>query len=533
MQQVNGYFRVIIENGNGKCHLYPALEGGKALEYKELAAYLDRCGFSSYDKKAVSDAVISNTECEIAVGPKSGDLKINEASEANVEMDRMSATIRLHPGTPDGNRATLKDMLGDLMAARVKFGIDQEAILSLVKNPVYCQDVVVAKGKPVVNGKDASIEYFFNTNPNAKPALLPDGSVDFHDISVIAEVREGQLLARLTPEERGEAGTDVYGTSIPPKQVKGTRLSIGRNIKLSENQLEAYSEVTGHAALVKGQIFVSNVYEVPADVDNSTGDINYAGSVTVKGSIKDGFSVMAEGDIVVEGNIEGALVTAGGNIIVKRGINGMNKGVVDAQGNVITKFCENGKVFAGGYVQSGSCINSQITAKGDVVVSDAKGFIAGGVVKAGGKVEACTIGSAMGANTRLEIGVDPEVKQAFTEAQNTIMNLTAEVQKIQPVIEKYSAVLKAGKALDEKNKTYYVQLLTAFKSNQEKLAKAKEDFERLRIEIEKASGSKVIVKKDIFPGVTISFADVSMTTKDKRSFCSIEKKGADVVFNNL
>lgn len=531
--QINGFFKITLDNGNGNCHIYPPKEGGKALELKDLMAFLDRSGFSSYDGKALQNAINSGEECDVPIGALAGSNVVNEVSEANVSLDRLTATVRIYPGTVGGTKVTIRDVVGDLMLARVKFGIDQEAIADLLKNPVYCQDVVVAKAKPVRHGTDASIEYFFNTNPNLKPALLPDGSVDFHSISVISEVQKGDLLARLTPEDRGEAGTDVYGMQIPPRNVKTARLSFGRNIRVSEDNLECFTEVTGHAELKNGQIFVSDVYEVPADVDNSTGDINYAGSINIKGNIKDGFTVTAEGDIIVEGNVEGALVSAGGNIIIKRGINGMNKGVIDAKGNVITKFCENGKVFAGGYVQSGSCINSEITAKGDVVVSDQKGFIAGGVVKAGGKVEACTIGSQMGANARIELGVDPETKQKFDSAQSTIMTLTAEIHKIQPVVAKYAEVLKAGKALDEKNKTYYVQLLTALKSNQEKLEVANKEYEALRHEMEQSSGSKVIVKKDIYPGVTVSFADVSLTVKEKRSFCALEKKGAEVVFVNL
>ena len=38
-------------------------------------------------------------------------------------------------------------------------------------------------------------------------------------------------------------------------------------------------------------VFVSNVYEVPADVGPSTGDIDYDGSVEVKGNVLSGYTV--------------------------------------------------------------------------------------------------------------------------------------------------------------------------------------------------------------------------------------------------
>lgn len=36
------------------------------------------------------------------------------------------------------------------------------------------------------------------------PQMAEDGSVNFHKLDMIERVKEGQLLARLTPEERGK-----------------------------------------------------------------------------------------------------------------------------------------------------------------------------------------------------------------------------------------------------------------------------------------------------------------------------------------
>jgi len=45
---------------------------------------------------------------------------------------------------------------------------------------------------------------------------------------------------------------------------------------------------------------VPEVFLWSADVDNSTGNIDYPGNVTVRGNVKGGFSIIAKGDIVVE-----------------------------------------------------------------------------------------------------------------------------------------------------------------------------------------------------------------------------------------
>ena len=54
--------------------------------------------------------------------------------------------------------------------------------------------------------------------------------------------------------------------------------------------------------------------------------------------LQGGFKVVASGDIVIEGVVEDATVISDGQIIVKHGIHGMNKGVLRAKGNIICKF---------------------------------------------------------------------------------------------------------------------------------------------------------------------------------------------------
>ena len=181
--------------------------------------------------------------------------------------------------------------------------------MELMTSPVYCTEIVIAKGMEPQHGTDAWIEYFFNTEINAKPAYNEDGTVDFHQLSnIISHIEKGDLLARLHPEDRGKSGKDVTGKETLPRTVKGKRLQVGKNIRLSEDGMEAFSEVTGHARVYNEQIFVSDVYEVPADVDNSTGNIDYKGNVYIKGSVREGFTVFAEGDVVVDGKEYARLV---------------------------------------------------------------------------------------------------------------------------------------------------------------------------------------------------------------------------------
>ena len=227
------------------------------------------------------------------------------------------------------------------------------------------------------------------------------------------------------------------------------------------------------------------------------------------------------------------MLQAGGDIIVRHGIQGMQRGVMEAKGNVITKYVENAKVFAGGYVETGSIIYSEVGAGEDVIVAEHKGFVNGGVIRAGGKVSANSIGSTMGSKTIVEVGMSPEKKERYNVLQKDLEQSEAELEKIQPIIAKYKQLIMAGTKLDPKNRMYFNQLMEHMRELNDQMAEDKEEFEKLHQEMVAGKHAKVTVRKDIYPGTVISISDTTCVVKDKRSYCCIERKNGEIVFSNL
>lgn len=532
MDQTNGYFQIEWRGTEGICHIYPPVNNGQPVEYKELSRFLDRHGFEGYNGREISQLLSTSQKSEISVGQGDG-IAFSESMDAIVSLDKMKVTCRFYPPSIGGNLLTVDDLLADLKSCGVKFGISREAIQDFMMNRCYCTDYLMAEGKMPVHGRDAKIEYYFNTNPSLKPKHNEDGSVDYHDLNTICPVKEGDLLAKLYPEERGEPGTDITGRAIPPRSIRTLHLQYGKNIRINEEQTELYSEVTGHVSLYDDKVFVADVYDVPADVDNSTGDIKYDGNVHIKGNVKGGFIVRAKGDIVIDGVVEDAMVQSEGNIIIKCGIHGMQKGVVKAGGNLISKFIENATVSAGGYIETGSIIGSNVSAGDDILVEEKKGFITGGTIRAGGKVEAYNIGSPMGAATMIEVGTSPEKKERYNLLQQEITKLNQSIAKITPVMQSYAKYVQAGKQLDAKNMIYYTKLKQELKEDQDTLKERVREFTDLHRELSSRKNARVSVRRDIHPGVTITISDISYTLKTKRSFCYFEKRDGEIAVMTL
>lgn len=527
MSQINAYFKLLVKEEGTFLQLVPAQPGGKPLEIEEITAYLDRCGCREYNVKELNQALMLSREILIPVG-NIYPLQVNEEMAIRISLDKMNVYCRFYPGSEGGGAITVKEILSDLSAKGIVNGIRQEEILHFMNDKTYCTDYVFAMGKMPVHGKDAKIQYFFNTDVNLKPKRNEDGSVDYRELNVISHVNEGDLLARLIPEDPGRPGMDVYGKEVAPRTVKKLKLEYGNHIRLSEDRTEIYSEVTGHASLVDDKVFVSDVYEVPADVDNSTGNINYPGNVTIKGNVKGGFSVIAKGDVIVEGVVENAVIQAGGQIVVKRGIHGMTKGVLKADGNIMCKFIENATVMSGGYIETDSILHSHVSAATEIHVKGKNGFITGGVIQAGNLVEAQTIGSEMGAATRIEVGADPEKKARFVELQQFIQQENKAIAQIKPILMNYSEQLAAGEPLTKEVIQYVEQLAKAMKSKQAEVESVQEEYAQLHTILLHTSNAKVQVSKTIYTGVTVCISEVSMTLKEDRDCCQLTRKQGEI-----
>ena len=301
--------------------------------------------------------------------------------------------------------------------------------------------------------------------------------------------------------------------------MKFARLDIGRNIRLSADQTEAFSEVTGHVTMINNKIFVSAVYEIPGDVGLATGDVSYKGNVHVGGSVRSGFSITCDGDIIVDGEVEDALLDAGGQIIVKHGFHGKGNGILQSKSNVICKFIENGKVFAGGYVESGSVLNSEITAKGDVNICSKKGFSAGSIVRTIGNVSAVTIGSEIGSKTSIEAGVDADARDRLKALLKEAEEAEKRLSELGTSLSSYKNMLASSSKVDAKKILKFKQIAAESIRMQTLLNTHNEEIEHIRASLSEMSTARISVEHDIYPGVNLTIASYQRMLDKKFSHC--------------
>lgn len=527
MDYKNSYFELVIGERNVAMKYYPPVDGGEALTMDEIIEYLDEHGIKDYDIKKINENLITATKPVKFVISDETAYQIDEVMKVKVTPDKMYAIARFYPPSEGRKRANLDELERDLSAMKITNGVLIDVLKKHVAYPEYCKNIIVAMGTKPVQGTKASIEYKFQTDRKAKPRLNDDGTVDFHHLDNISHVKKGDVLAILTKEDPGKSGMDIYGTEVRPAKVERLVLKHGNNIELTEDGLQLISQVDGHVTLEGDRVFVSNNFDVAADVDNSTGDIDYNGSVTVKGNVRTGFSINAKGNVEIFGVVEGANIYAEGDIILHRGIQGMGKGRLECKGNLISKFIESAEVCVDGYIETDTILHSNISAKGDIYVRGKNGNIIGGKVRSTSLIEATRIGSTMGTMTEVEVGTDPSVSARLHEIKGLINDKSEERKKLEQLVSLLRKKQDAG--MLEPDKVPLIQSTTKnmilLDSDMKKLT---DEYNELSELIAGNKNAKIQARSDVYAGTKVVIAGDFILIHDDLAHVRFKKEKGEI-----
>ncbi len=524
-----GYFRFEIKEDGLYCTVYPPNEHQVKPTMEEIMFYINKKNIPSCDLKVIRE-LLDKVQTEPVSARVSTDrvFPCNEFGVYTVDPDGMTARAVFYPGFEGASDLTFDEVIRDLNHMEVKRGICESQITEFLRTRTYGREYVIACGKAVREGKDGYVDYKFNVDLKPVPKINEDGTVDFRNIENLNHVKKGDVVAVIVPEDKGDPGEDVFGRTVMPKHVRRVIFRHGRNLHISEDGLQLISDVNGHVTLENDKVFVSDVLEI-VNVDVASGNIEYEGNVDVSGNVAVGFSVKATGDITIRGIVEGATIVAGGNITLIRGVQGMNKAVLTAGGNIVSKFIESAEmVTAGGNIESDSILHSKVVAQGKIIVSGRNGLIIGGDVKATKLIEVKTIGNAMGTATVIGVGVDANMKKRIDTLKKELEQLgdsKIQLDQIMAVLRKKQ--MAQGKLEPEKmelmQKTMRNLLLT-----EQNIKNYKKELDELRNCMAEDTNARVKVSNTAHIGTKLVFGDLMMFLKQKYDYCQFVKEGADI-----
>jgi uncharacterized protein len=418
----------------------------------------------------------------------------------------------------------------------IHYGIQLENIRRVVDRPSdYSRSKTpVAFGDAPQDGEDGQIFYAFNVEDQGPhPMETEDGRVDFKEITRLNNVAKGQLIATREPALPGRPGTDVSGNEIPFKPGKEARFKVGKNVVLTGEDNALYAAIDGLVTVTdNGKINVFPVYEINGDVDYSIGNINFVGTVVVRGNVLTGFKIVAAGDIRIIGGVEGAELEAEGSIEITGGIIGYNKGLIKAGQNVKSSFIQDGNVEAGVNVYvSQSIMHSNVRAGADILCDGAKGLIVGGHLQAGETVLARTIGNPMSTTTTIEVGVLPELRNELTTLRGQLKELVAGLDKTEKALVLLDQLASQGTLTTDKL-AMRSRLTLSKKSSMREQLELKERILEIEKTLEDTGRAKVKVIKTIYGGSKIVIGRYTKFVKDPISHMTFYYSEGDILMSS-
>lgn len=438
-----------------------------------------------------------------------------------ISKDRMSASLKWDV-VQDRQIPPVREVIEAMHRVGIKYGIDEDHIRQVLPKRM---DFIAAKGTNAVNGQNARIERYFDLSQKGKAVSDDNGRVDFKNLQLFVLVKKGDILARRIPHTAGTSGTNVLGDEIKPKPGKPRPVPSGKNTAI-QNENDVVAEIDGQVVDSGNAISVDPRFEVSGNVDVSTGNIEFNGSVHVSGDVEWGFAVKATGDVEIGGAVAGGSVE-GNNIAINGGVQGMSGGKIIARRNISASFAENAELEAGGDINIlDVALHSTLIAGGSIVVEGKKGAITGGVISAGEEIRAQVIGNAANVITRISVGQNPMLQREYKEITKELVEDRKRLDAIKKnlkVLEKIDVMKLPKQRIDQINKLTRSQFPLAGE-----IKRKMKRLEELDQEIVRMNNSKVRVRDTIYAGVRMSINSVLKNLQTSQSCCCFYTEGDDI-----
>lgn len=510
---------------------------GKVYSLYALSAGLDMQGFQKLMDEHLPQVLVTGL---LSVQKA---LEEAKAEPAPLGIERTRIDIRL---SEDAMTATLvlwvprKELL-----AESRSGLIREIALALRQAGIQhgiCTDVLggqlelgkiytIARGDPPVPGEDAVLRMYELVAP--QPEVVEDGTVNHYELNLIHQVSAGDWLGERIDPTPGLPGKDVRGVLVPAvpglsQPLRYERASVREEAEPGKTVLRARK---AGAVFYRGDVIgVYDFLEVGGSVDYSTGNIDFDGYVSVKGTIDDHFSVAAEQDIEILGEygVGGAeeIVSRAGNIYIRGGIAGKGRAIIRCRKNLYVKFlsdvtveCE-GNVYIGFYA-----INANIRAR-QVVVESPRGRIVGGHVNAGIRIEVAEAGNR--SETRTELVVNGFERPALmAEFERTANAMEAGKREMGTLKQQLRLFDSRGQTPEQQQQQE--QLRENLESLKENLREVEYEYKSLADHLRTPGEGAIVVRKRCYAKVRLQIKDKAIEMKDEHPLCTWSYRDGDIL----
>jgi len=426
--------------------------------------------------------------------------------EVEVTKDKMSAFIYINESKEiiHNKKNEIEQQINNLLTEQKII----HGVLSIDLSKVETgKAVLVAEGTKPIKGEDAKVSYL--EVPERKPVILEDGRADFYNLNFLFEIKEGSWLGEKIKAKHGIPGKNIYGDLVEAAPGKDIPLKYDRKTAIEVDEGDKIILKAKHSGVLEhrqGVVTVNRHLVIDGDVGVETGNIDFDGSVSIRGTVQNGYSVVATGDVLIEhpDGVSGAklIQSTEGEILIRGGIFGLGKSIVQAKKSIMVKHVNEANLIAGEEIMIASYTLGSNLSANKITVDERIGKIIGGKAVAQDTIITAYSGNHL--ERRTELIIENVSKQ---ETQVTIQEKAKLLKQLHDEIVHISSRL--NNMILNKVQMKDNQLL-ALEQAGKLVEQKKQEAEQMDMEIKtlmnqfhKQAKEQIVVRKEAYPGTLI------------------------------
>jgi uncharacterized protein len=300
-----------------------------------------------------------------------------------------------------------QDIFDVLKENNITKGVLKHTIQKVLENK-YSNIFPIAQGKPASDDHPGHLEIYFEKETHLKPSIKEDNSsINTRNIKSVNVVSRNDLLMEIGSPIKGYNGFLIDGTTLLKKE-NSSSIQLGKNVYKTENGKEIYSAKAGHVIWRSEDQFldVEDIYIIEGNVDFSEGNVsNFSGKVLITGDVRPKFSVVADGDIEIQGSVEDATIESKkGDVIIHGVVVNKIEGYVKAANSIYATIATNAILKAKNIYIEKESMNCNLEATNKIVIEGAPGVLVGGIAHAKNLIRSRVIGSSSWIQTKIHVG---------------------------------------------------------------------------------------------------------------------------------
>ncbi|MBU1168430.1 MAG: DUF342 domain-containing protein [Proteobacteria bacterium] len=347
--------------------------------------------------------------------PSDSSQNMEQSLSLNITDNDQKAVLYIPGGLEE--KPTLQQVKELINDHGIVSGILEDSVIeiNLAKSCIEPYSFTIARGLPGSPPRGAVVNLYFENEYLNPGKITEDGAIDFRERGAVPFVKAGDLLAEKLPGVDGKAGITLFGMPIPAVKAEDKVLKSGSGTQASEDGLKIFAAINGQPFMtVHGEVSVFKELHISGDVDYTTGNITFDGSIFVKGSVKQGFTV--KGGNLTAKDITGATIELKGNLEVSAGI---TDSVITLGGSIQAMFMTGSKVDSYGDVLiKKEIIDSKIRTSG--ACNGEQVNLISSFVSAKKGIDVKRVGTDLSAPCTLRVGVGDHANKIMKTLKITI-----------------------------------------------------------------------------------------------------------------